>query len=57
VECTLHPVGAAGIDNADPIGAMEGYLKRKDIEPEGHNRQVVTAFRRDLEIATRFLEG
>jgi TPP-dependent pyruvate/acetoin dehydrogenase alpha subunit len=58
VECTLHPGSGAGGDGADsdPVGTMESYLKRKDIEPEPLNRQIVAAFHRDLELATRFLD-
>jgi hypothetical protein len=57
VQCTLHSPSAKGRDNAeaDPIVAMEAYLKRKSIEPEPYNRQIVTAFHRDLDLATRFL--
>lgn len=57
VECTLH--SASGRDAAasvDPVAAMEDYLKRKGIEPETHNRQIVADFRRDLDLATRFLD-
>ena len=32
------------------------YLKRKGIEPEQHNHEIVTAFNRDLDLATRFLD-
>ncbi len=40
----------------DPISSMENYLKRKGIEPEQHSQQIVAAFNRDLELATRFLD-
>ena len=42
--------------STDPIFVMETYLKRKGIEPEQHNLQIVAAFNRDLELATRFLD-
>lgn len=38
-----------------PIGILETYLKRKGIQPEHYNRQVVSEFTRDLDLATRFL--
>ena len=37
------------------VETMETYLKSKGIEPEGHNHEVVAAFNRDLDLATRFL--
>lgn len=40
----------------DPIAAMETYLKSKGINPEAHNREIVTTFNRDLDLATRFLD-
>lgn len=58
VECTLHSGSRAPGQAAagDPVVAMETYLKSKGIEPEGHNRQVVAAFHRDLDLATRILD-
>jgi TPP-dependent pyruvate/acetoin dehydrogenase alpha subunit len=44
------------MNSVDPVSAMEIYLESKGIEPKGHNREVVTAFNRDLELTTRFLE-
>jgi TPP-dependent pyruvate/acetoin dehydrogenase alpha subunit len=40
----------------DPVSSMGNYLKRKGIEPEQHNREIVAAFNRDLELAIRFLD-
>ncbi|WP_109484381.1 thiamine pyrophosphate-dependent enzyme [Occallatibacter savannae] len=40
----------------DPVAAMEAYLKSKKIEHEVHNREVIEAFNRDLDLATRFLD-
>jgi acetoin:2,6-dichlorophenolindophenol oxidoreductase subunit alpha len=68
LQCAGHsaasPTGKAGISgepkihpiSADPVSSMETYLKGKGIEPEQHNREVVAAFNRDLELATRFLD-
>ena len=42
--------------STDPVSSMEIYLETKGIEPKGYNREVVTAFNRDLELATRFLD-
>ncbi|WP_348261807.1 thiamine pyrophosphate-dependent enzyme [Telmatobacter sp. DSM 110680] len=47
--------GIHAISN-DPVSSMEIYLESKGIEPKGHNREVVTSFNRDLELATRFLD-
>lgn len=68
LQCSAHPV-ASRVDkadigsepeihpiSADPISSMETYLKGKGIEPKQHNREVVAAFNRDLELATRFLD-
>ena len=44
------------VNSADPVSTMEIYLETKGIEPKGHNREVVAAFNRDLELATRFLD-
>jgi TPP-dependent pyruvate/acetoin dehydrogenase alpha subunit len=66
LECTVHPVlpPASGMENgeqlngmksADPLTAMESYLKRKAIEPGPHNRLIVESFISDLDLATRFL--
>lgn len=46
----IHPI------SSDPVSSMEIYLESKGIEPKGYNREVVTAFNRDLELATRFLD-
>lgn len=40
----------------DPVAAMETYLKTKGIEAEAHNPEIIAAFNRDLDLATRFLE-
>ena len=45
-----HPFGA------DPVSSMENYLRRKGIEPEQHNHEIIAAFNHDLELATRFLD-
>jgi pyruvate dehydrogenase E1 component alpha subunit len=47
---TANPV------TTDPVSSMGIYLKRKGIEPEQHNHEIVTAFNRDLDLATRFLD-
>jgi pyruvate dehydrogenase E1 component alpha subunit len=40
---------------ADPVGAMEAYLKNKGIASAQHNQEVVAAFNAELDLATRFL--
>lgn len=40
----------------DPVGAMENYLRRKAIQPNHHERKIVEAFDRELDLATRFLQ-
>lgn len=40
----------------DQVSSMETYLANKGIEPKEHSREVVAAFNRDLELATRFLD-
>jgi TPP-dependent pyruvate/acetoin dehydrogenase alpha subunit len=40
----------------DPVSTMETYLKRKGIQPEHLNRQVVAEFTRDIDLATGFLD-
>jgi TPP-dependent pyruvate/acetoin dehydrogenase alpha subunit len=68
LQCAAHPGastssingdGAPAISPAtiDPVSSMENYLKRKGIEPEQHNHEIVAAFNRDLELATRFLDS
>jgi TPP-dependent pyruvate/acetoin dehydrogenase alpha subunit len=69
LQCAAHPSassssiangdGAPAISPAtiDPISSMENYFKRKGIEPEQHNHEIVAAFNRDLELATRFLDS
>jgi TPP-dependent pyruvate/acetoin dehydrogenase alpha subunit len=39
--------------SVDPVSAMKNYLRRKGIEP--HERQIVEALHRELDLATRFL--
>jgi hypothetical protein len=58
LECLAHPdTSVETHENAgDPVSSMENYLKRKGIEPEQHRQQIVAAFIRDLELATRFLD-
>jgi pyruvate dehydrogenase E1 component alpha subunit len=58
LECLAHPdTSVETHENAgDPVSSMENYLKRKGIEPEQHRQQIVAAFNRDLELATRFLD-
>src|SRR5215831_17670920 len=68
LQCTVHPILPANSSSAngrqpasetaspDPVIAMERYLKEKAIQPEPHNRNIVDAFSRDLDIATRFLD-
>ena len=68
LECVAHQAvsqpakaGAASdseiqMNSADPVSTMEIYLENKGIEPKGHSREVVAAFNRDLELATRFLD-
>lgn len=62
LECAAIPL----IDSKDPsanqplqpqdaLANMETYLKNKGIEPEPCNRQLVSEFTRDLDLATRFL--
>ena len=41
---------------SDPVAAMEGYLKSKNIAPDAHNRELIAGFNRDLDLATRFLD-
>jgi len=40
----------------DPVAAIETYLKSKKIQPEAHNPEIIAAFNRDLDLATRFLD-
>ena len=40
----------------DPLSSVENSLKRKGIEAGQHNHEIATAFNRDLELATRFLD-
>lgn len=58
LECLAHTgTSVETNENAgDPISSMENYLKRKGIEPVQHRQQIVAAFNRDLELATRFLD-
>jgi pyruvate dehydrogenase E1 component alpha subunit len=49
-QSAIHPI------STDPVASMEIYLQNKGIEPKKHNREVVAAFNRDLELATRFLD-
>jgi acetoin:2,6-dichlorophenolindophenol oxidoreductase subunit alpha len=39
----------------DPVATMETYLKSKKIEFEARNPEIIAAFNRDLDLATRFL--
>ena len=62
LECSFSPstVNSSGqrqssLPSPDPVSAMETYLKSKGIEFEQHNLEIVAAFNRDLEMATRFL--
>jgi len=65
LECTVHPILAPPaiskndelnqMNSADPLTAMEIYLKRKNIEPGPHNRLIVESFIGELDLATRFL--
>jgi TPP-dependent pyruvate/acetoin dehydrogenase alpha subunit len=41
---------------SDPVAAMETYLKSKGINAETHNPEIIAAFNRDLDLATRFLD-
>lgn len=41
----------------DPIAIMERYLRSKRINPGADTRAIITAFHRDLDLATRFLHG
>lgn len=41
---------------ADPVAAMETYLKSKKIEPGTHSPETIAAFNHDLDSATRFLD-
>ena len=43
--------------STDSIAAMEAYLKGKKIDYEARNRQMIEAFSRDLDLATRFLKA
>jgi pyruvate dehydrogenase E1 component alpha subunit len=55
---TLHSVDPStnqSVQPPDSVSIMENYLKRKGIQPEPFNRQVVAEFGRDLDLATRFL--
>jgi len=58
LECLAHlDTSVETNENAgNPVSSMENYLKRKGIEPEQHSQQIVAAFNRDLELATRFLD-
>lgn len=49
-DSVIHPV------STDQVSSMETYLENKRIESKEHRREVVTAFNRDLELATRFLD-
>jgi len=40
----------------DPVEAMEGYLKSKRITPVIDKQDIIAAFNRDLDLATRFLD-
>jgi TPP-dependent pyruvate/acetoin dehydrogenase alpha subunit len=57
LECVIDG-NSAGADpvTADPVAAMETYLRSKNIEPETHNPEIIAAFNRDLDLATRFLD-
>jgi TPP-dependent pyruvate/acetoin dehydrogenase alpha subunit len=54
---SADPVTRQPVQPPDPVAIMETYLKRKEISPEHHNREVVAEFTRDLELATRFLSS
>jgi TPP-dependent pyruvate/acetoin dehydrogenase alpha subunit len=62
LECVLSSqptalTGAANTPNEsalEPVAVMETYLRSKGIDPEAHIVQ--TAFHRDLDLATRFLD-
>lgn len=60
LECAAIPLGAIPDSDStqphDSVCIMETYLKRKGIQPENYNRQVVAEFTRDLDLATRFLD-
>jgi TPP-dependent pyruvate/acetoin dehydrogenase alpha subunit len=66
IECLSHPntsvkeneneASAAGSLSADPLLTMATYLKSKGIEPQQDNHDIVAAFNRDLDLATRFLD-
>jgi TPP-dependent pyruvate/acetoin dehydrogenase alpha subunit len=40
----------------DSVAAIERYLRSKQIDPEAHSQQIITAFSRELDLATRFLD-
>jgi len=40
----------------DPIAAMEGYLRSKNIGPDQDHHDLISAFNHDLDLATRFLD-
>jgi acetoin:2,6-dichlorophenolindophenol oxidoreductase subunit alpha len=65
LECIIDPqpkpsVKAGGGESdplaSDPVTAMESYLKSKNITPETDKQDIVSAFNRDLDLATRFLD-
>ncbi|HEY2471750.1 MAG TPA: thiamine pyrophosphate-dependent enzyme [Terracidiphilus sp.] len=49
------PVKNQPVQPADSVSIMETYLKRKEIQPEHYNREVLAEFTHDLDLATRFL--
>ena len=61
IECLIDAPGSSKSADADPIAfdsvaAMEGYLKSKDIKPVMDKQDIIAAFNRDLDLATRFLD-
>jgi TPP-dependent pyruvate/acetoin dehydrogenase alpha subunit len=63
IEC-INPGGKSSLkdgqaalpETPDPIIAMESYLKAKNITPQIDNQEVLVAFNRELDLATRFLD-
>jgi TPP-dependent pyruvate/acetoin dehydrogenase alpha subunit len=41
---------------SDPVAAMESYLKSKNIEMDFDTQELISAFNRDLDLATRFID-
>ncbi|MBS1806174.1 MAG: hypothetical protein JST28_22765 [Acidobacteria bacterium] len=61
IECLIDAPGPSRGADGDPVGfdsvaAMESYLKSKNINPVIDKQDIIAAFNRDLDLATRFLD-